>query len=147
MKINNKSIIRFLFRLHIVFLVAAIFALAGVGLFFPIVFHKLKYIGFAVIIYNIVKILRLNYIEYENSGEVLTLRSYNIFRKKYEGRQIEMPLDKIRKLRVKKTFWINYLIINIQKSDKKEVKIHFPVDHMKRRDLMLIENHFEHMTI
>lgn len=100
------------------------------------------YIGLAFTIYNIVKILRLKYIEYENSGEVLTLRSYNIFRKKYEGRQIEMPLEKVKKLYVEKTFWINYLIINIQKNDKKVVKIHFPVDHMKRRDLMMIENAF-----
>lgn len=145
MKINNKSVVRFLFRLHIVLLVASLFLFSGMGLFFPAVFHKIKYIGFAFTIYNIVKILRLNYIEYENSGEVLTLRSYNIFRKKHEGRQIEMPLDKIRKLKVEKTFWINYLIINIQKNDKKKVIIHFPIDHMKRRDLMTIENTFEHM--
>ncbi|RZJ43695.1 MAG: hypothetical protein EOO19_12715 [Chryseobacterium sp.] len=147
MKINNKSVVRFLFRLHIVLLVATVLGFAVVGLFFPVLFRKLKYIGFAFVIYNIVKILRLNYIEYENSGEVITLRSYNIFRKKYQGRQIEMPLEHIREIYVQKTFWINYLIIDIQKHNTKEVRIHFPIDHMKRKDLMLIEKTFTTGTL
>jgi len=142
MKINNKNTVRFLFRMYIVLCTGMIFSLAGFSIFFPEIFRNVKFVGIAFLIYCIVKILRFHYIEYENSGEVLSLKSYHIFDSKHEGKQVELPLEKVRKLYVKKTFWINYLIINIQKNDKKTIRIHFPIDHMKRRDLEMIESHF-----
>lgn len=144
MKINNKSVVRSLITTYILLSIAAIFMLIGFTLISPEKFMWLKYMGVLAIIINIIKILSLKYIEYENSGEVITLRSYNIYKKKYAGRQIEMPLDKIRQLKIEKTFWINYLIINIQKNENREICIHFPVEHMKRSDLLLIQNTIGH---
>lgn len=142
MKIDNKSNVRFQLRLHIVLLIGIILLLAGLAIFFTGIFHTAGFIGLAVVAYSIVKILRFHYVEYENSGEVLSLRSYHVFSNKYDGRQIELPVDKVLKLYIEKSFWINYLIINIKKDGRKTVKIHFPINDMRSKDLETIEKHF-----
>lgn len=143
MKIDNKSNVRFQLRLHIVLLIGIILLLAGLAIFFTGIFHTAGFIGLAVVAYSIVKILRFHYVEYENSGEVLSLRSYHVFSNKHDGRQVELPVDKVLKLYIEKSFWINYLIINIKKKDgRKTVKIHFPINDMRSKDLETIEKHF-----
>lgn len=142
MKIDNKSNVRFQLRLHILLLIGIILFLAGLAIFFTGIFHTAGFIGLAVVAYSIVKILRFHYVEYENSGEVLSLRSYHVFSNKYDGRQIELPVDKVLKLYIEKSFWINYLIINIKKDGRKTVKIHFPINDMRSKDLETIEKHF-----
>lgn len=142
MKIDNKSNVRFQLRLHILLLIGIILLLAGLAIFFTGIFHTAGFIGLAVVAYSIVKILRFHYVEYENSGEVLSLRSYHVFSNKYDGRQIELPVDKVLKLYIEKSFWINYLIINIKKDGRKTVKIHFPINDMGSKDLETIEKHF-----
>ena len=142
MKIDNKSNVRFQLRLHILLLIGIILLLAGLAIFFTGIFHTAGFIGLAVVAYSIVKILRFHYVEYENSGEVLSLRSYHVFSNKYDGRQIELPVDKVLKLYIEKSFWINYLIINIKKDGRKTVKIHFPINDMRSKDLETIEKHF-----
>jgi hypothetical protein len=142
MKIDNKSNVRFQLRLHIVLLIGIILLLAGLAIFFTGIFHTAGFIGLAVVAYSIVKILRFHYVEYENSGEVLSLRSYHVFSNKHDGRQVELPVDKVLKLYIEKSFWINYLIINIKKDGRKTVKIHFPINDMGSKDLERIEKHF-----
>jgi len=142
MKIDNKSNVRFQLRLHIVLLIGIILLLAGLAIFFTGIFHTAGFIGLAVVAYSIVKILRFHYVEYENSGEVLSLRSYHVFSNKHDGRQVELPVDKVLKLYIEKSFWINYLIINIKKDGRKTVKIHFPINDMRSKDLETIEKHF-----
>lgn len=142
MKIDNKSNVRFQLRLHILLLIGIILLLAGLAIFFTGIFHTVGFIGLAVVAYSIVKILRFHYVEYENSGEVLSLRSYHVFSNKHDGRQVELPVDKVLKLYIEKSFWINYLIINIKKDGRKTVKIHFPINDMRSKDLETIEKHF-----
>lgn len=142
MKIDNKSNVRFQLRLHILLLIGIILLLAGLAIFFTGIFHNVGFIGLAVVAYSIVKILRFHYVEYENSGEVLSLRSYHVFSNKHDGRQVELPVDKVLKLYIEKSFWINYLIINIKKDGRKTVKIHFPINDMGSKDLETIEKHF-----
>lgn len=142
MKIDNKSNVRFQLRLHILLLIGIILLLAGLAIFFTGIFHTVGFIGLAVVAYSIVKILRFHYVEYENSGEVLSLRSYHVFSNKHDGRQVEMSVDKVLKLYIEKSFWINYLIINIKKDGRKTVKIHFPINDMGSKDLETIEKHF-----
>jgi hypothetical protein len=142
MKIDNKSNVRFQLRLHILLLIGIILLLAGLAIFFTGIFHTAGFIGLAVVAYSIVKILRFHYVEYENSGEVLSLRSYHVFSNKHDGRQVELPVDKVLKLYIEKSFWINYLIINIKKDGRKTVKIHFPINDMGSKDLETIEKHF-----
>ena len=142
MKIDNKSNVRFQLRLHILLLIGIILLLAGLAIFFTGIFHTVGFIGLAVVAYSIVKILRFHYVEYENSGEVLSLRSYHVFSNKHDGRQVELPVDKVLKLYIEKSFCINYLIINIKKDGRKTVKIHFPINDMGSKDLETIEKHF-----
>jgi len=142
MKIDNKSNVRFQLRLHILLLIGIILLLAGLAIFFTGIFHTVGFIGLAIVAYSIVKILRFHYVEYENSGEVLSLRSYHVFSNKHDGRQVELPVDKVLKLYIEKSFWINYLIINIKKDGRKTVKIHFPINDMGSKDLETIEKHF-----
>jgi len=142
MKIDNKSNVRFQLRLHILLLIGIILLLAALAIFFTGIFHTAGFIGLAVVAYSIVKILRFHYVEYENSGEVLSLRSYHVFSNKHDGRQVELPVDKVLKLYIEKSFWINYLIINIKKDGRKTVKIHFPINDMGSKDLETIEKHF-----
>ncbi|WP_263003371.1 hypothetical protein [Chryseobacterium edaphi] len=143
MKINNKSIIRFLFVIHMCITIVIISLLAGLLFFQPEIFRKIQYIGYLLLIYNILRIFRLKYIEYENSGEVLSLKRYSLFHTQKQQNQIEMPLYKINKLYIKKSFWYNYLIIIFRRDDQKFSKIHFPINHIKHTDLQKIQNNFK----
>ncbi|WP_379963122.1 hypothetical protein [Epilithonimonas sp. UC225_85] len=143
MKISNRNVIRFLLRVHIVILILAIISAIVLILLSPEIFGKIKYVLFLLIIYNIFKISRLKYIDYENSGEVLLLKSYNVFRKKNTLKNIEIPVEKVRNIHLEKIFFINYLIINIQRENNKKIQIHFPVSHMKRKDLLTIQYTFK----
>lgn len=143
MKISNKAVITFLFRAHIVMLILSIIILIFLLLCSPKIFRNIRYVGFLFIIYTVIKILRLKYIFYENSGELLSIKSYYMFRKKNTLRHIEVPLEKVKQLYLDKIFFINYLIIKIQKNDERIIQIHFPITNMKKKDLLTIEHIFK----
>lgn len=143
MKINNKNFIKLLFTAQIIALLVAVATLTAIGLFFPAIFSKVQIIGYIFIIYNIIKIYGLKYIEYENSGEVLSIKRYSVFNKDIQKKQVEMPVENIKKIQLQKSFWNSYLVINVNRDDNREKRIHFPFDHMKRGDLLRIEETFK----
>lgn len=143
MKINNKSTIKSLLTLLLAMTLASVSMLAVSSFFFPFVFSKIQFLGYFFVVCCIIKIFRLKYIEYENSGEVLCLKRYSIFHLQNKKNQIEMPLYKINNLYVRKSFWYNYLIINFRRDDHRYMKIHFPIDHLKISDLQKIQNNFK----
>jgi hypothetical protein len=143
MKINNKNVIKSLLTIHLAITAASVFIIVVVGFLFPYIFSKAQFLGYLFVTYCVVKIFRLRYIEYENSGEVLSLKKYSVFHLQNPKNQIEMPLYKINNLYVKKSFWYHYLIINFRRDDQKYMKIHFPIDHLKNSDLQKIQNNFK----
>lgn len=113
------------------------------ALFLPNIFLKIQFFGYAILIYCIIKICRLKHIDYENSGEVLSLKSHRIFNKKLKNKQIEIPLESIINVHAQKSIWYIYLVIKIRKDGQRFKIIHFPCSHLKLADLQLIEEDFK----
>jgi hypothetical protein len=147
MKINNKNTIKSLLTILLAMSVASVFMLAVSAFCFPFIFRKIQFLGYLFVICCVIKIFRLKYIEYENSGEVLSLKRCSIFHLKKQKNQIEIPLYKVNNLYLRKSFWYNYLIINFHRDDHKYMKIHFPIDHIKTSDLQKIQKNFKHHSI
>lgn len=145
MKINNKNTIRYLLTIHIFMATGIVFTLAVSKFFFPFIFNKIQCLGYLLIICCVIKIFRLQYIEYENSGEVICLKRYSIFNVQRQKNQIELPIYKINNLYVKKSFRYNYLIIKLLRDDHKYMKIHFPISNVKKSDLQKIQQSFKNL--
>ncbi|CAD7811944.1 hypothetical protein CHRY9390_02440 [Chryseobacterium aquaeductus] len=143
MKISNKNTIKYILAIHITVIIAFIFTTAVISFLFPTIFEKIQIINYSILIYCFVKIFRLKYVEYENSGEVISLKRYSIFHFQKKQNRIELPLYKINNMYIKKDFCYNYLIINFRREDQKFMKIHFSIDHIKKSDHELIINDFK----
>lgn len=143
MKITNKNTIHLLFTLYSLFLFALIGSLITIKIFLFNISNYIEYFICASTLFNLIKIFQLKYVEYENSGEVLSLKTRYIFREQNRKNQIEVPLNKIHKISIQKAFYYKYIAITIEKENAKAMKIHFPINYVKRADLIMVEKYFQ----
>lgn len=138
MKISNKKKVNSYMTFQLVTIAVLVCTIVAFR-YFNFHFLSLLFVFITLLLLLYVKIKNRYIFEYENSGEVLSIKSYQWLAK---GRKpsFEMPRKKILNSKIKKGIFKNYLVIIFSGSSGKTVKVAIDITFCSESQVNLLFN-------
>lgn len=144
MRINNIKKVKFILYLNATFLIITVI---GIAFMFIINFHTLdkfllyvRYVLIAILVFLTIRILTLKCFDYENSGEVVTIRYYHPFKIGRIDPCMEIPKNNLASFNIRKEKFFSRLCLTISGNRNKKIHLWYTLYGISKHQIKEIES-------